>query len=97
MYAAALGEIRNERSQGGQQAEIVEQRRAQIVGDIANAAHAFVDELEGAVETARLFFRDALAHHAELHLHRGKDLRRFIVQFERKPAALLFVMLHHAA
>ena len=52
--AAALAEVGHQRAQRGQQAEVVQQRRAKVVGDAADAADAGVDEAEHLVQPRRL-------------------------------------------
>ena len=50
---APLAEVGHQRAQRGQQAEVVEQRRPEIVGDAPDAADAGVDQLEGVIEPLR--------------------------------------------
>ena len=90
-------ELERERAQRGHQAQVIEERRAQVVGQAADPHDPVVDQLQHAVEPGRVLGAGALAQQAELELHRREHLRRFVVQLEREAAALLLVLLDHAA
>ena len=79
----------------GSEAQVVEQRGPEIVGDVPDAPDAGVDQLEHLIEPRRLPGRDAVAQHAELHLDRGEHLRGLVVELAGEPAALLLVLLDH--
>ena len=93
---AVVAEVRHQRAQRGQEAEVVEQRGPEIVGDAPDAPDAGVDQREGLVEPFAERRAHPFAQHPELHLHRAEDLRRLVVQLARQPAALLLVLLDHA-
>ena len=96
VHVASCPEVRHERAQRRQEAKIVEQGRAQIVGDVPDAADPGVDQRQRAVEARGLVGSDGVLQQAQLHLDRREHLRRFVVQLAREAAALLLVLLDHS-
>ena len=94
--AAALAEIGHQRAEGREQAEVVQQRRPEVVGHAPDAPDPGVDQPERPIQPLGLRRADRVPEHAQLHLDGGEDLRGLVVQLAREPPALLLVLLHHA-
>jgi hypothetical protein len=93
--AAVRAEIGHERAKGGEQAEVVEQRRAEGVRHAADALDPGIDQRERPAQPLGVVRADSVAEYAQLHLDGGKDLRRLVVQLAREPPALVLVLRDH--
>ena len=94
-HPAPLAELGDQRAERGQQSQVVQQRRTQVVGDVPDASDPGIDEAEHLVEPRGLRRGSASRMTPELHLDRGEDLAGLVVQLAGEPPPLLLVLLDH--